>query len=199
MPIIKRRSWGFQNTPNLQSLDDFEPSYGNLKKRKDCQKLVWYSILRVAQFFCCFLSQNSFKLSKLGVFRNPQELLLMMGTEILKIDAEMAEKIEVEVGNTLFKSDRMTGKWFLCWKCPFQLQLFQSFLEQLSKSQCPSSRGDPEDSKTPPLLLQINYQVNFGKLQFPFNCNNFAQNNPIFKSWGCFGIKWANLNDPNFR
>ena len=60
--------------------------------------------------FCCFLSQNSFKLCKLGVFRNPQELLLMMGTEILKIDAEMAEKIEVEVGNPLLKTDRKTEK-----------------------------------------------------------------------------------------
>ena len=30
----------------------------------------------------------------------------MMGTEILKIDAEMAEKIEVEVGNPHLKSDR---------------------------------------------------------------------------------------------
>ena len=34
----------------------------------------------------------------------------MMGTEILKIDAEMAEKIEVEVGNPLLKSDRKTEK-----------------------------------------------------------------------------------------
>ena len=48
--------------------------------------------------FGCFLSQNSSKLCKLGVFRNPQDLLFMMGTEILKIDAEMPEKIEVEVG-----------------------------------------------------------------------------------------------------
>ena len=47
-------------------------------------------------------------------------------------------------------SDVNVKKWFLCWKCPFQLQLSQPFLEQLSKSQCPSSRGDPEDSKTPP-------------------------------------------------
>ena len=74
----------------------------------------------------------------------------MMGTEILKIDAEMVEKIEVEVGKPLLKSDRKTEKWFLCWKCPFQLQLSQPFLKQLSKSQCPSSRGDPEDFKTPP-------------------------------------------------
>ena len=60
--------------------------------------------------FCCFLSHYSFKLCKLGVFWNPQDLLLMMGTEILKIDAEMAEKIEVEVGNPLLKSDRKAGK-----------------------------------------------------------------------------------------
>ena len=30
----------------------------------------------------------------------------MMGTEIFKIDAEMAEKIEVEVGNPHLNSDR---------------------------------------------------------------------------------------------
>ena len=34
----------------------------------------------------------------------------MMGTEILKIDAEMAEKIEVEVGNPHLESDRKTKK-----------------------------------------------------------------------------------------
>ena len=31
-------------------------------------------------------------------------------------------------------------------------------------------------------------QTNFVKLQFSFNCNNLAQNNPNFASWGCFGI-----------
>ena len=30
----------------------------------------------------------------------------MMGTEIFKIDEEMAEKIKVEVGNPLLESDR---------------------------------------------------------------------------------------------
>ena len=34
VPIIKRRSWGFQNTPNLQILHDFKLSYGNLKEIK---------------------------------------------------------------------------------------------------------------------------------------------------------------------
>ena len=37
VPIIQRRSWGFQNTPNLWSLDDFGPSDGNLKNIKVSQ------------------------------------------------------------------------------------------------------------------------------------------------------------------
>ena len=43
VPIINRRSWGFQNTPNLQSLDDFEPSYGTLKKNKFPKILVLFN------------------------------------------------------------------------------------------------------------------------------------------------------------
>ena len=34
----------------------------------------------------------------------------MMGTEILKIDAEMAKKIEIEVGNPQLESDRKAEK-----------------------------------------------------------------------------------------
>ena len=37
-----------------------------------------------------------------------------MDTKILKIDAEMTEKIEVEVGNHYLESDRKAGTWFLC-------------------------------------------------------------------------------------
>ena len=37
----------------------------------------------------------------------------MMGTEMLKIDAEMAEKIEVEVGNPNLKTDRKS--WLMMW------------------------------------------------------------------------------------
>ena len=39
------------------------------------------------------LGPKLFKLYKLGVFWNPQDLLLMMGTEIFKIDASWAEKL----------------------------------------------------------------------------------------------------------
>ena len=63
VPIIKRRSWGFQNTPNLQSLDYFEPSYGNLKKIKDnknpddiqfCSKYKWiFKCLKTLLFWKC--------------------------------------------------------------------------------------------------------------------------------------------------
>ena len=42
--IFNRRSWGFQNTPGLQSLDDFEPSYGTLKKNESSPKFWSYSI-----------------------------------------------------------------------------------------------------------------------------------------------------------
>ena len=50
------------------------------------------------QFLCHFvfggfLGQISTESWCLGVFWNPQDLLLMMGTRILKIDVEMAEKI----------------------------------------------------------------------------------------------------------
>ena len=93
----------------MQSLDDFEPSNGSFKKIKNL-KIGLILDFRDHFVFGCFLSQNLYKLSMLGVFRNPQDLLLMMGTEILKIDTEMAEKIEVEVGNPLLKSDRKTEK-----------------------------------------------------------------------------------------
>ena len=44
VPIIERRSWGFLNTPNLLNLIDFKPSYSNLKKMEDLQRLGSYSI-----------------------------------------------------------------------------------------------------------------------------------------------------------
>ena len=50
------------------------------------------------------------KLCKLGVLWNPQDLLLMMGTEILKINAEMPEKIEVDAANPHLEIERMAKK-----------------------------------------------------------------------------------------
>ena len=85
MPIIKRRSWGFQNTPNLWSLDDFEPSYDNLKKEMFWENFIFFKLPQ--------LGPKLFKLYKLGVFWNPQDLFLMMGTEIFKIDASWAEEL----------------------------------------------------------------------------------------------------------
>ena len=153
MPISKRSSWGFQNTPNLPSLDDFEPSYGNLKKSKNCQKLVWLIDLEGHTVFCCFLSQNSFKLSKLGVFRNPQDLLLMMGTEILTIAPKMTEKIEAEMGTFSIEIIFLSFCHFSKEGCQLQLQFSQPFLHWFWKSLCPSTRGDPDDSQTPPEVI----------------------------------------------
>ena len=93
----------------MQNLDDFEPSYGSLKKIKKSKN--WFEMdFRDHFVFGCFLSQNSSKLCKLGVFRNPQDLLFMMGTEFLKINAEMPEKIEVDAANPHLEIERMAKK-----------------------------------------------------------------------------------------
>ena len=72
----------------------------------------------------------------------------MMGTEILKIDAEMAEEIEVEVGTFNTEIIFLPVCHFQIEGCQLQIQFSQPFLHQFSKSQCPSSRGVREDSKT---------------------------------------------------
>ena len=93
----------------MQSLDDFEPSIGSFKKIKNL-KIGLILDFRDHFVFGCFLSQNLSKLSMLGVFQNPQDLLLMMGTEILKINAEMPEKIEVDAANPHLEIERMAKK-----------------------------------------------------------------------------------------
>ena len=91
----------------MQSLDDFEPSNGSFKKIK-ILKIGLILDFRDHFVFGCFLSQNLYKLSML--FQNPQDLLLMMGTEILKINAEMPEKIEVDAANPHLEIERMAKK-----------------------------------------------------------------------------------------
>ena len=48
---------------------------------------------------CSFVGFYSCKLQKLGHFWKIQEICYMIGTRILKIDSEIAEIIEVKVGN----------------------------------------------------------------------------------------------------
>ena len=74
----------------------------------------------------------------------------MMGTEILKIDAEMAEEIEVEVGTFNTEIIFLPVCHFQIEGCQLQSQFSQPFLHQFSKSQCQSSRAVPEDSETLP-------------------------------------------------
>ena len=59
VPIIKRRSWCFQNTPNSLNLIDFKPSYSILKKMEDLQKLGSYSIFGATSFFVVILANNT--------------------------------------------------------------------------------------------------------------------------------------------
>ena len=110
--------------------------------------------------FGCFISQISCKLCKLGVFWNPQDLLLMMGTEILTIAPKLAEIIEVEMGTFSTEIIFLSFCHFSKEGCQLQLQFSQPFLHQFSKSLCPSSRGDPEDSETPP---NINFLMSIGQ------------------------------------
>ena len=64
------------------------------------------------------------------MFRNLQDLLLLMGTEIFKIDAEMAEKIEVEVGTFNTEINFLTVCHFPNEGCQLQLQFSQPFLHR---------------------------------------------------------------------
>ena len=50
----KRRSWGFQNTPNWQSLDDFEPSHGTSKKATFWENWRFTCILKLIEYHFSF-------------------------------------------------------------------------------------------------------------------------------------------------
>ena len=52
---------------------------------------------------CSFVGFYSCKFQKLGHFFKIQEICYMIGTRILKIDLEIAEIIEVKVGNHYFE------------------------------------------------------------------------------------------------
>ena len=123
--------------------------------------------------FCYFHVGYSILLEfLLEVVWNPQDLLLMMGTEILKIDAEMAEKIEVEVGTFTTEINFLTVCHFPNGGCQLQLQFSQPFLHRFWKSLCPSTRGDPDDSKTPPeviFLMIIVWEKSWGFQNTPNN------------------------------
>ena len=71
-PIIKRSSWGFQNTPNLQNSDYFEPSYCNWKKIEVFQNwfdwLICKSSFCATSFFAVFLANTHQKDDFWGCF-----------------------------------------------------------------------------------------------------------------------------------
>ena len=98
-----------------------------------------------------------------------------MGTRILKIDAEIAEKTEVEVGIFNTEINFLPFSHFPNEGCQLQIQFSQPFLHQFSKSLCPSSRGDPQVSETPPeviFLMSIGRENSKKKWQPKLNIKN---------------------------
>ena len=92
---------------------DLEACYDHVKIIKVFQN--WFDIqFRKAVFMqlCFLLFSQPITIRKMtsGGVLESQDLLLIMGTEILKIDAEMAQKIVVEVGNPHLKTDRKAEK-----------------------------------------------------------------------------------------
>ena len=67
----------------------FEIIYSLQGVQQNCSHLV----------ICSFVGFYSCKMQKLGHFWKNQEICYMIGTRILKIDLEIAEIIEVKVGN----------------------------------------------------------------------------------------------------
>ena len=66
VPISKRRSWGFQNTPNLQSSDYFEPGYSNSKKAIFNQNYFGKLLFSLN---CNNLAQNNPNFTCFGILR----------------------------------------------------------------------------------------------------------------------------------
>ena len=90
VPIIKRRSSGFRNTPRSHLSDEYWP-------RKQ-QKTKWQPKLNIKNILGkIYLLQSTItwlqihQIEQVGVFWNCQDLLLKMGTEIFQINASWAE------------------------------------------------------------------------------------------------------------
>ena len=112
VPIIKRRSWRFQNTPNLLNLINFKPSYNNLKKMEDLQNLGSYSILGTFSFFAVFLANTHQKVDFWRCFRIVRISSWWWAQRFSKL-MQKWQKIEVEVGNPHLERDRKVENWFV--------------------------------------------------------------------------------------
>ena len=103
VPIIKRRSWGFQNTPNLQNSDYFELSYGNWKKMEDLQKLGSYSILEASLFFAVFLATSHQKVDFWGCFGVFRISSWWWAQRFLKSMQKWLRKFKLKLGTLFWK------------------------------------------------------------------------------------------------
>ena len=90
VPISKRRSWGFQNTLNMWSLNDLGPSYCNLKKIKVSQNNFDWRLL----FWNCYNpAQNNPHFASWGCFGILRTSSCWWQWLIFKIDVSWAEKL----------------------------------------------------------------------------------------------------------
>ena len=71
------------------------------------------------------------------MFWNRQDLLLIMGTEILKIGAEMAEKIEVEVGTFNHRNHFSAFLSVFKWGLPTSTSIFSAISSSIFKISVP--------------------------------------------------------------
>ena len=163
VPIIKRRSWGFQNTPNLQNSDYFEPSYSNLKKMEDLQKLRSYSILD-KQFLChfvlaVFLANTHQKVDFWGCFGIFRISSCWWAQRFSKSMQKWLRKLKLKLATLIWKVTDSQKIDFCVKSANFNLNFLCHFCINF-ENLCPSTRGDPEDSETPP---KVNFLMSFGQ------------------------------------
>ena len=153
VPIIKRRSWRFQNTPNLLNLIDIKPWNRNLQKKEDCQILDSYSILKSS--FCFSLQFSWSKLARKWIFGGASEFLFLSkwglpnSTSIFYANSALIFKIFVPI---------------IIKRRSWQFQ--NTPKNQLSDEYWPrkhqKTKWHPKSNKT----------QNFGKLLFSLDCHN---------------------------
>ena len=214
MPIIKRSSWGFQNNPNLPSLDDFEPSYCNWKKIKVFQN--WFDIWfwkAVCEPLCfwLFYQSNFVQTLQVGGVLESSGSPLDDGHWDFDNCSKMAEIVEVVMGTFSTEIIFLSFCHFSKEGCQLHLQFSQPFLHQFSKYLCPSSRGDPQVSKTPPEVIflirigrqnsknkvapKIENQKYFRKTLSSLEHHNLASNSQIEQEGGVFELSRPPLED----
>ena len=157
--------------------------------------------------FGCFISQISCKLCKLGVFWNPQDLLLTLDDGHWDFDncssndwdnwswnGHIQQRNHFSVILSLFKRGLQTSA-----------SIFSAIFASIFKISVPIIKRSSWGFRNTPNLQSLNefwlrkqqktvrpsksnIKPIFDNLCFSLNCHKLAQNYPNLASWGCFGI-----------